>query len=252
MASPTGKNSVFGTCRLCLTEKVHLSHSHIIPEFAYEPCYDEKGRMIAVRLKAKVMDTYIQKGIREHLLCAKCEGLFSKWEGHAASIFESGRIDLTVRDADGWTPVQADYGLFKLYTMSLIWRMGISSDSCFKVVRLGAKHEERLRSALLRSDPLCPDEYPVIICSVRIGEEWMPEWVVPPYPGKFHGVHVYAPVIGGFLHNFFVGSHPIHRQLKPLILQADGTFRIPRRDVEGVPFLLKLVEEVRDRDRGHQ
>src|SRR3989304_4401196 len=58
-------------CKLCQKKK-SLRKSHIIPEFFYRPGYDEKGRLFVVR-QGISEDRYIQKGIREYLLCSECE-----------------------------------------------------------------------------------------------------------------------------------------------------------------------------------
>lgn len=139
--------------------------------------------------------------------------------------------------------MQADYRLFKLYLMSLIWRMGITKLTAFESVKLGRKHEERLRSALINEDPLTTHDYPVILCAVTIQKNWLPDWIVPPHAGYF-GMHTYAGIIGGFLHSFFVGSHPVHRNLQPLTLQEDGTIFMPSRNIREIPFLLKAMEEI--------
>jgi hypothetical protein len=244
MSAP-GKSSVFGDCPLCLSKGCQLAHSHIIPEFAYQPCYDEKGRMVAVRTSGPKIESYLQKGLRQYLLCLPCEARLSKWEGHAKSVFEN-RIDLSNLDENGWTHVVTDYRLFKLYTMSLIWRMGVTTLPAFESVQLGAKHERILRDALMAGDPLAPHRYPTIICAVTISNEWLPDWITPPHRGDFQGIANYAGIIGGFLHSFFVNSRPVPRHQKPLALQADGVLKIPARNVREIPFLLKAIEEIQD------
>jgi hypothetical protein len=63
-------------CALCLRESP-LRLSHIIPEFAYKPAYDEKHRAHAIPGHAPDDNFYVQKGFRYPLLCDECEGASS-------------------------------------------------------------------------------------------------------------------------------------------------------------------------------
>ena len=59
-------------CALCLREAA-LCRSHIIPEFLYEPIYDDKHRLKLLSVIPEQPTTYKQKGIWEKLLCEACE-----------------------------------------------------------------------------------------------------------------------------------------------------------------------------------
>jgi len=75
----------FGSCRLCLVEK-DLAHSHIFPEFFYEPTYDDTNRFVSLSTHPRHKPKLFEKGLREHLLCEKCEAQFCRYESYAASI----------------------------------------------------------------------------------------------------------------------------------------------------------------------
>ena len=64
------------TCPLCLSPVEKFCDSHIVPEFCYRPIYASEGehRAIAVRAsRGKLTGQPIQKGIRERLLCQRCD-----------------------------------------------------------------------------------------------------------------------------------------------------------------------------------
>lgn len=73
------------TCKLCL-EDHDLRRSHIIPEFLFRPLYDEKHRALTFRPDV-TGKRVIQKGIRERLLCAKCESHLGKLESYFATFW---------------------------------------------------------------------------------------------------------------------------------------------------------------------
>lgn len=66
------KNS-HGICCLCLC-KSKLCDSHIIPEFFYKQqgLYDEKHRFHIISTEPLKHPPIAQKGMRERLLCKKC------------------------------------------------------------------------------------------------------------------------------------------------------------------------------------
>ena len=58
-------------CQLCEQNK-DLRKSHIIPGFLYKPLYDSKNRMAGITEKGWKKWEFIQKGLREKILCASC------------------------------------------------------------------------------------------------------------------------------------------------------------------------------------
>jgi len=69
-------------CKLCKKE-AELRYSHILPEFLYSGVYDELHRTLEITPDD---ERTIQKGIREYLLCQKCETKLSRYETYAAKL----------------------------------------------------------------------------------------------------------------------------------------------------------------------
>ena len=60
-------------CAMCLREGP-LCDSHVIPEFIYKPLYSAKRRMVGLLTTENgVTRKYLQKELREELLCGDCE-----------------------------------------------------------------------------------------------------------------------------------------------------------------------------------
>lgn len=144
---PTGP--LPSTCALCLEERP-LRESHIIPEFVYESIYDDKHRFHTLGVDQRA--AYEQKGLREPLLCQRCETKVSVWEGYARSVFSgSAPVRFEHQGALTWL-CDLDYKPFKLFLMSILWRAGVARGPFWTRVRLGP-HAETLRRMLWEERP---------------------------------------------------------------------------------------------------
>lgn len=65
-----------GLCALC-DQHATLRRSHIVPEFAYKPAYDESHRLVVVNPGTSEQRGHAPKGLRSHLLCDDCEQLLN-------------------------------------------------------------------------------------------------------------------------------------------------------------------------------
>src|SRR5687767_8293608 len=128
------------TCRLC-GKLAKLSYSHILPEFLFSPVYDDLHRTILVSSSEK--EKFIQKGIREYLLCQECELKLSRYEGYAINVIKN--IPAFEEDLSGsfLFSNSVDYKLFKLFQLSILWRSSVSTNQMFANVNLG-RHEEKI------------------------------------------------------------------------------------------------------------
>lgn len=150
-ATPSGATR--GRCALC-RERREPRLSHIIPEFFFKPLYDEKHRFFVYSTEpAESVERPHQKGFREHLLCDECEGRLSPWEKYAREVFFGGvELECSSDPQCGATAKGVDYTKLKLFTMSLLWRTGVSSLKYFHDVNLGAR-EKKLRERILAAEP---------------------------------------------------------------------------------------------------
>lgn len=145
-------------CALCL-KSTTLCDSHIIPEFCYKPTYDSKhrGQLLSAKTMKKV---YVQKGLREHLLCKDCEQVLSRYEQYFKEFwFDNDALPSSVSSS----LIQVgnvDYERFKLFHLSILWRCSISSRKEFSSVDLGP-YAEKLRKAILSGDAGPEEHYPL-------------------------------------------------------------------------------------------
>jgi hypothetical protein len=241
-------------CKLCQLEK-QLRRSHILPEFMYQNLYDENPRRfhsLNVDLDdiSKSSNKIEQKGIREFLLCDQCEGLISKHEKYAAEtiyakndgnkayIINASKTDdgqYTLYDYAGFS-----YKQFKLFLLSILWRMLISE----KFTEIKGEEEilERLRVAILTEDPLQFDDFGCLIQVIRYNEEQLAaKFILSPYLTKDANSLVINQLVDGLMYSFYFNSKDLTITKKDVFLKEDGTMKIIGRIIFNDPQLLESV-----------
>lgn len=124
--------------------------------------------------------------------------------------------------------------------MSLLWRFSITTNPWLKGHDIGP-HAEKLRKLLLVSDPAEPWRYGSMIMAVLVNKEHVPALMVPPTKTKIEGHWCTRLVVGGFLLNYIVSSHPPSANFKNVLLQEDGTFLFSKHELLDIPFLAEIA-----------
>lgn len=217
-------NSTSMTCALCLQDKP-LRNSHILPEWIYEPLYDDKHRLEVLSIIPDGRNQFQQKGMRETLLCDDCEQQLSVWEGYARSIFRQPKTALQVeRDGSMLRIGGLDYTKLKLFELSILWRAGVSRLQFFENVQLGARHQEQLRRQIALSDPGHPDRYGASMYGLKLGERAETLQVISqPKSARVMGIRGYSFTFAGFMWLFHVSSNDPPIPIRQTFLQPDGS-----------------------------
>lgn len=221
------RNEKIGKCRLCLKEK-KLCDSHLIPEFVYRKMgYDEKHRIYIYKPEETFGDEfYINKGIREYLLCRECELQLSKYENYVAKkinyIYNGIKLLKNFNYSQYRFHIKnINYKIFKLFLLSILWRASVSHK--FKISIY--KHEEIVRDMIYNENP---GEYYEYGCKITflniINEPWLNEILVEPshVAKKIERHNVFNFVFLGFLWSFFVSSNTKDYSLKHTFIKSDN------------------------------
>lgn len=207
-------------CRLC-EGPGPLRESHIVSELLYKTMYDEKHRMVGVNASKDRDPDLLQKGLREPMLCGACEGRLQKFEVYAARVLRE-LPDLTAyRPGDIVTIPGIDYRRFKLFEMSLLWRMGVARTPTFGAVQLGSRHETALRERILADDPGEPWEYGCLLIRPH-GVGPVDQLLVQPRLHRVEGHRTYVMLMAGFVWVFFASSHSRELAQKTGFLTPNG------------------------------
>ena len=202
------KPKVKGVCRLCL-EPAELRKSHIIPKFIWRDSGlvgANKNYSVTCVSDPRYSESNRQDGFKEDLLCAECEGKFSRLESYIKPKID-GAISRSVSRPQGhfiWTGW--DYAKTKLFQLSLVWRMAISSLPIYSAVELG-KHEETIRRMLFKEDPGEPWRYGCASVLLAHHGKPLPDVFSQPERFRFKRQNGYRFIVAGMLWFMFVSSH---------------------------------------------
>jgi len=218
-----------------------LQQSHIVSEFFHKEMYDDKHRFLVLSSSPERKEMKLQKGVREKLLCRDCEQLLSPWERYANEVLHGATRSRTAMVGNKLLLRDLDYAKTRLCFLSLLWRMSISSYYLFNEVRIGKKHEERIRQMLLNADAGEPDDYGFLCFAPLINGSELGPGILQPDSVRLDGHRLYRCLIGGMLYVFFVTSHKVPDVVKSHFLQRDGSWVIITEDVLRIDFLRDAI-----------
>lgn len=232
-------------CQLCLKENINICESHIIPEFFYQPLYDDIHRYIQFSSKPNKKNIYRQKGIWAKLLCKKCEGYFSGLEDYARRVLFGG-TEIKISQQKGKIVItNLDYAKFKLFQLSLLWRAGATQRPEFSKVTLGP-HQKKLRLMLISQNPGKAYNYGCILIATSSLIELLNEFILTPDSVKVDGHQCYRFLFGFVLWVYFVSSHTNRLTNENLFLSEDGSLPIFLENDKSIEFIQKLVNQLKE------
>jgi hypothetical protein len=227
-----------------------LRLSHIIPKFIWRDsgligagkkfdvtCISDEAHSEANR----------QDGFKESLLCNACEGHFGTFERYMSQRLR-GIFDRTVGRPDGsvfiWTGW--DYQTTKLFQMSLLWRMGVSSLPMYGMVNLGS-HTERMRRMLLAEDPGEPWRYPCACILPYHNGVPVRDLFTQPESFKSKRRDGYRYLIGGMLLFTTASNHPTTVIPRQTWLRESGEWLMICQDIREQNFIRDQIELLKAR-----
>jgi len=212
-------------CPLCQRER-KICDSHIIPEFLFVPTYDD-GRALEIG-EHGTRNRFVQKGRTEKLLCEKCERhLNESFEKYFCSLWYSPGVLPERPDSESIELVDLDYGRFKLFHLSILWRASVAKTKPFEQVALGP-YEPRIRRMLVDREPGDEWTHQVFGTALTIAPEYKINhaMVMPPIPFRAEGVLAYVAVYGGCAWEIVVARKAVRGKLEERMLREDGSLKL--------------------------
>lgn len=212
------------TCALCEAKK-DLCESHIIPEFMFKPLYDSKHR--AVEILSEGSKRYIQKGLRDFLLCTDCEGYISK---HIENPFaERWRSILPTSYSNLEFPLSGlNYAVTKLMILTNLWRAHCSRKTVWESVKLGP-YAEKIRHMIKKLDPQDEKAFPIWGQLLVDRENNVHADVITPFSeSRLDRHHVYFSVFGG-IEWFILISESAEITIKEFCLTNSGNMKLLKK-----------------------
>ena len=228
-----------GICKLCLME-TKLNNSHIIPEYFYKPMYDSKHRFFKLSRELNIKNEFVQKGLREYLLCNSCEQQINEYEKYANRVMFYEPPKNISQNSKIVIVEGIDYKLMKLFQLSILWRSAVSTLPTFQEVKLGP-HQERLRKMILNNYPGKYTDYGCLQTAIFMEEKKLADGLLMGVELiTYEGFRIYRFVFGGIIWLYYVSSHNRNFKLKNMFLQENGTLTITKYPFEEVKFLMNF------------
>lgn len=221
--------------------------SHIIPEFLYEPLYDDKHRVMLVPEKVEETVEVRQSGLKERLLCAECESHLSAHEEYTSRLINGGKLTVKVIEKNQDVTVYAgvDYTKLRLFQLALLWKAAVSELPFFSVVKLG-RHEEPLRQMVHDDVAGKPFEYGAVM-NTLLQKDGLLDVIIPPSRYSFDGHVCYRFPVAGIVWNFIVSGHSRDFWYRDLFLNESGRLLIIREDACNVEYLRAMIKSFKKR-----
>lgn len=159
-----------GDCALC-GMNAKLVKSHIIPEWAYRPLFDQKHRILKIKSDNPSPVGFVPTGEWDRFLCHECEASFQKLDEYGRAIIFSEPGQPTFGIGTGPTEYgvdiyPVDYKRIKLFQISVLWRASVCKREFFKDINLG-EHEPTIRDMLINGNAGASDDYGCVLSAVR-------------------------------------------------------------------------------------
>ncbi len=227
-------------CRLCYTHSL-LRESHIIPSSILSLVRDKtmNNRFYKIGINT---DQVIQDGPKEYLLCDECEQKIGHYEKffkeavhlsrHGARKFQVNRIMILNN---------LDYTKIKLFLLSVLWRMSISSLPQFSDVSLESD-EEKIRKLIHEDNPGKSQDYPIAGIVPLIDGKMEESWMCFPIVADTPDGYIYYMIIGGILYLIAMTQHD--QYFTKWLLKESGNWAMPTIDFYKIPFLKNFVDSI--------
>jgi hypothetical protein len=220
-------------CRLCLAS-AKLRESHIIPRSIISLIRDGTLNNRFIELYNNT-DKIIQDGPKEYLLCNDCEQKIGHYEKYFKESIHLSRHGIEIsHNQQDVTISNIDYGKLKLFFLSLLWRMSVSSRPEFDNVCIG-NDEEIIRRMIATEQPGRSFEYSVNAVIPLINQKRQEGWSTTAFVSRSTPT-IYAIVVGGIL---YLISTTRQRSfvLSEGLLDESGRWVLPKTDFYDIPFL---------------
>ena len=232
------------TCALCLCSKV-LAKSHIISGFHARKLHKKRKKGEVISLSEKGRGRTYPGGHWQHLLCHECDNaLGDDTELAASRIFYHGEPELLATSEHGNIFGGIDYKALRLYALSTLWKMSISSKPYFSHVSLSLEDNEQLRKAILERQTL-DGLYPVVFSLVMNGEVPL-HANINPLTLESEDLQSIVVVTNGIMMECFIRGYEKIKSVQNLAIAPHGELGIPEIQLSEISFLQDHFSKIRE------
>lgn len=246
---------MIGKCPLCLADGVRLLLSHIVPKFLWKDSgVTGSGRRFSLWSESHpdLSRRNVQDGFKEHLLCLQCEDRFGKLETYAKPMLFGPTSPIVVRASANHVWTGLDYEKMKLFHMSILWRMAMSTDPFYGHVKMAADESETLRRMLLGGDPGEPWNYGCLVTLLRYRGKPLVGIFSQPRAIPIRRDHCFRLVLAGMQWFMFDSSAAPKDAPIETFLSRQGTWALMQGEAEDYDYLRDEIDDLKNRLRAGQ
>lgn len=255
----TQEHVTTGTCELCGLEG-ELCESHALPHSQFNYVLRKSaGKAIAITDDDATPVQYSSDTWGAHLLCIACEGKLNReYDRYGLGVFR-GHLATVCRDSTSITFLNIDRRRLRMFFLSVLWRISISSHASYSNVDLPYRWEDSLREALVQSRRIPDSRFTVRVHRLHdstgtrgFTSSNLRNFIMAPFGRQYeHSVCVCYPFLGFFIETFLPRLPKKYQDLPGVLSGTSKVFVAPYLEALEVPEIMSiLVQGLRKHDAG--
>ena len=220
-------------CKLCLEDKELIGKSHIISNFLLKELLSDDGYILKKNLITGKVEKLYTGEFEKNILCANCDNnILGKLEAYGHRVLYTDSIKELIlkneRSSDGaeWISCNGvDYKKFKLFLLSILWRLSISNLESYGFVYLD-EYEDELRKMIINDDPGDVMDFPCFIGSYRRYNDLPFKILSQPMKKIINGNVFYTIAISGFVYNFCASKNLADVDIEKIVINKNNHLKI--------------------------
>jgi hypothetical protein len=248
-----------GICALCGLKR-ELCESHALPHSQFNYVLRKSaGKAIQITDGKTTPVQYSSDTWGTDMLCVACEeNLNRKYDSYGLGVFR-GYLATVHRNAAGICLLNIDRQRLRMFFLSILWRISISSHVSYSNVDLPYEYEDSLREALRQSRHIPDSRFTVRVHRLHnstdtqgLTAEDLRNFIMAPFGRQYeHSVCVCYPFLGFFIETFLPRLPRKYKNLSGILSGTSKVFVAPHLEVLAVPEIKNLiVQGVRKHDAG--
>ena len=238
-----------GLCRLCLMRKP-LCDSHALPDSLFKYILRKNsGKAIVIVDDATTPARNTSDTWDTELLCKDCERKLNlAYDAYGMGVFR-GHLGSVVVHQDGVDLLRVDRRRLRMFFLSVLWRVSVSSHPNYSNINLPYAWEEDLRAALGSGRSLPDSRYTVALYKMRdstpvggFDNESLRGFIAAPF-GRSYGtfISVCFPFLGFFVEVFLPKVPSALSKRRGVIVGRSPVLSVPYIEVTDIPEIMQTM-----------
>jgi hypothetical protein len=236
-------------CRLCLTHQP-LCDSHALPNSLFNYILRRNsGKAIVVSDDATTPAHFSSDTWEVELLCAECERKLNlNYDAYGIAVLR-GHKGSVQQLAHTVELLNIDRRRLRMFILSVLWRISVSSHPNYSNIDLPHEFEEELRAALAGERPFPASRYTVSMWKMRdstpiggFSNEDLRQFIASPF-GRSYGqfISVCFPLLGFFIEVFFPRVPAKYAKARSVLHGRSTVVSVPYIEVLDIPEIMRIL-----------